>query len=289
MQPVFEKVITPPGSSILVENIKLPYFVSQWHFHPEIEMILINKGTGTLFIGNSMHRFEPGTLALIGENVPHVWMNDKEYYAGTSGLIAHSQVIKFKKDFWGREFASLPEMKPINDILSKASRGILFEDGLKLELRLLLKEIFQVEGMERILKVLDFLTLASQSKSYSYLSIPFDGVPLTQADCQKIDRIYRYLMENFSRELKLADISKVACMNPSALCRYIKTHTLKTLSDILNEIRVGFACKLLTETEQSISQISENSGYNYLSNFYKQFEKLKSTTPGNYRESFGNK
>jgi AraC-like DNA-binding protein len=92
-------------------------------------------------------------------------------------------------------------------------------------------------------------------------------------------------MENFEREINLQEIANIANLNASAFCRFFKAHTLKTLSQVINEIRVSYACKLISETDESISEICFKSGYNYLSNFYKQFEKIKKTAPGNYRKA----
>lgn len=289
MQPIYEKVNTMPDSSITVEDIYLPYFISPWHYHPEVEIIQILEGTGVLFIGNSMHKFSPGTLAIIGSNVPHVWLNGKEYYEKNSSLKAHSQVIKFKTNFWGDIFSKLPEMKLINNLLLKASRGLTFESSLNRILIPLISNAIKVEGMLRMIEVLRILQLMAQSKNYEYLSSSFEGVTLTMADCERIDKIYKYLMDNFSTEIKLSDMAKIANMNNSAFCRYFKTHTLKTLSEVTNEIRVANACTLLAETNESISEICFKSGFNYMSNFYKQFEKIKRMSPGSYRQALSEK
>lgn len=289
MQPVYEKVNTTPDSSITAEDIYLPYFISQWHYHPEIEIIQIIESTGTLFIGNSMHRFSPGTVAIIGSNVPHVWLNDKEYYENKSGLTAHSQVVKFKKDFLGSIFLELPEMKPINNLLSRASRGLMFDPSLNKVLIPRISTAIKVEGMHRIIEVFQILNLMAQSKSYKFLSSSFENVNLTVADCQRIDKVYKYLIDNSSNEIRLFDIANIANMNISAFCRYFKTHTLKTLSEVINEIRIAKACTLLAETNESISEICFKSGFNYTSNFYKQFEKIKQMAPGRYRQALSEK
>lgn len=43
--------------------------------------------------------------------------------------------------------------------------------------------------------------------------------------------------------------------------------------DFLIEIRIGFACKQLIETDKSVGQISIESGYNSISNFNSYFKK----------------
>jgi AraC-like DNA-binding protein len=285
MRPIYEKVISKPDSSISIENNILPYFVSQWHFHPEIEIILIKSGTGTLFIGSAMHRFRAGTLAIVGSNVPHVWLNDKEYYAGDKSLEAHSIVIKFDANLWGGEFAMLPEMKNINELLKRSSKGIyLFTGESNSRLAAAMNRTITETGMPRIISVLNILHIMSKTKDTIYLASSFEGMRSARTDNSKLDRVYKFLLENFSNDIKLSDIAALANMNASAFCRYFKAHTLKTLSDVINEIRIGYACKLLFESRLSISEIGYKSGYNSKSNFYKQFLKYRDMAPGDFRK-----
>ena len=50
----------------------------------------------------------------------------------------------------------------------------------------------------------------------------------------------------------------------------------------VNEIRIGYACKLLHEGDYNISQIAIECGFGDLSNFNKQFKKIKRNTPSQY-------
>ena len=45
-----------------------------WHYHPEIQLVWTWRGHGLRYVGNSVERFEPGDLVLIGANVPHMWV-----------------------------------------------------------------------------------------------------------------------------------------------------------------------------------------------------------------------
>ncbi len=90
-------------------------------------------------------------------------------------------------------------------------------------------------------------------------------------------------MNNFSRKIKLDEIATVANLSPTAFCRYFKSRTNKTFVGFLNEIRVGYACKLLLEREKSASEICYLSGFNNLTNFNIQFKKIKNLTPIEYQ------
>jgi AraC-like DNA-binding protein len=62
-------------------------------------------------------------------------------------------------------------------------------------------------------------------------------------------------------------------------------HTRKTFSQLLNEVRVEHACRLLKDSTQSVSQIAFECGYANLSNFNRQFKQLMNLTPREYLKS----
>jgi AraC-like DNA-binding protein len=72
-------------------------------------------------------------------------------------------------------------------------------------------------------------------------------------------------------------------MNKAAFCRYFKTVTNKTYIQFLNEIRIGYACKILIEEEnKNITDVAFLSGFNNMSNFNRQFKLVQGMSPSAY-------
>ena len=71
-------------------------------------------------------------------------------------------------------------------------------------------------------------------------------------------------------------------MNASACSRSFKRVHRKTFSKYVNEIRIGYACKLLIENDLNISAIAYETGFNNLSNFNRQFKMIKKISPSAY-------
>ena len=86
-------------SSFTVKTNRYPYFLKLWHFHPEMELVYVRKSNGTRFIGDNIEPFEKGELFLIGENLPHMMLNDDRYFEPNSKLIAEAMVVHFRKEF----------------------------------------------------------------------------------------------------------------------------------------------------------------------------------------------
>jgi AraC-like DNA-binding protein len=94
--------------------------------------------------------------------------------------------------------------------------------------------------------------------------------------------VFDYVMLNFPREIRLDTVADVAHMSPTAFCRYFKQRTRKTFSRFLNEVRIGNACKLLLEGDNTVTEVSFNCGYNNISNFNRQFKAISKFTPSEY-------
>lgn len=97
-------------------------------------------------------------------------------------------------------------------------------------------------------------------------------------------RCMELIVENLSDpQLSNAQLAKVLHCSPVYLSRYFHQKTGSTITQVINEKRIEFAARLLTETSMSISEIAYATGYTNSSYFIKVFRKLKEETPGNYR------
>lgn len=103
-----------------------------------------------------------------------------------------------------------------------------------------------------------------------------------------MNKVYQFVLEHFSQEISLLQVSKLVHLSPQSFCRYFKSRIKKTFSQFLIEVRIGHACKLLAETDKSVSHICYESGYNNFSNFNKHFKKVIGKTPSKHRDYYTN-
>ncbi|MBS1566808.1 MAG: helix-turn-helix transcriptional regulator, partial [Bacteroidetes bacterium] len=69
---------------------------------------------------------------------------------------------------------------------------------------------------------------------------------------ERLDDVYQYVSENFSRKISLQEISKVANYSPNAFCRFFKNNTGKTFVQYLLEVRVAHACALIADENKNL-------------------------------------
>jgi len=284
MKPQLLKVQPGLNYSFSVRHDIVPYFHNRWHYHPEIELIYIEKGFGTQFVGDSIQRFTEGDILLVGSNLPHYWRCDDVYFQPCCELKAEATVVHFLHNFWSEQFLNLPENKKIKELIEASKRGIYIAESIRPTLIKLLKKMLLVHETERIILLLEALILIADAKDNIILSaVSFENL-LQQTEKDTINKIYAYSLKHFKEKIRLEEIAEVAHISPHSFCRYFKTRTRKTYSRFIQELRIGHACKLLIESNLTLTQICYDSGFNNQTNFYKCFKAITGKTPFEYQK-----
>jgi AraC-like DNA-binding protein/quercetin dioxygenase-like cupin family protein len=284
MKPLLKIIDTQQNNAFQIMKVQEPYFFPSWHFHPEYEIMLVVEGTGMRFVGDSMERFEAGDLVFFGSNIPHLYRSDAAYYEKESTLQSKATVVYFKENFLGPSFWDMPDVLPIKKLLSLSKRGVKFKGNTRKELKKQIQKLDERnDGIEKIIALLTILKIMSGTKEYDLLSSNAFIRYVEEDDCVRINRVYQYIMDNYTENPSLQQVSEIANMSTTAFCRYFKSRTNKTYTQFLNEIKIGNACKLLVDDNQSISQICFEIGFNNFTHFNSQFKKITGLTPREYQ------
>lgn len=279
-KPFLEKVYPGFGSSVLVKKHTefLKTNKASWHFHPELELVYVNKGQGKRHIGNHFSYFNNSQLLLIGPNLPHNGFTDR---LTTNGF---ETLIQFKEDFLGKDFFELPEMKKIKELFELSKKGILFGSETKIKIGYKIEKLVEKKGFKKLLVFLEILNILSKTSDYTILNVDGYAVETELQDSSKLDIIYKYINNNFKDHISLDQIANVANMTVPAFCRYFKKVTGKTFTKLVNEYRVVHATKLLSESTMSITNISFECGFNNFSHFNKLFKEITGKNASGYRK-----
>jgi AraC-like DNA-binding protein len=285
MKPQLHTLPVDADASFVFKVEEVDYFTIPWHFHKEYELVLIDNSRGTRFIGDNVNHFEDGDLCLIGSNIPHLYRSSEEYYVKKNGLVARSTFIHFTKDFLGNRFFDVPEMKLVNKLLHRSSLAVEIQGRTKKYVISKLDDMKNEKAPQRLLNLLEILVRLSRSNDLKgLLSSGFSAS--TTGDSDKINKVFEFIMKNYTEEIYIQDIASKLNMSVPAFSRYFKHHTRKTFSDYVTQIRIGHACRLLMDDNYSVSEISFQSGFDNLSNFYRHFKKTVGVIPKDYRNRF---
>ncbi|RPE12186.1 AraC family transcriptional regulator [Chitinophaga lutea] len=266
--------------------LKEPHFDPNWHFHPEYQLFVVLRGTGTRFTGDHLAPFRQGDFVLTGPNLPHMWQSDPEYFEGNKDLWTEGIVVYLPEDFLGNGFLEKKEAWQMRQLLTRSSQGIEFYGNTNQQATLLMQQILLQHDFGRILSLLQLLHLLSQSTECRQLASAGYTNQLKASDTERMNSVHAFVMKNFREKITLDEVAAIANMTPTSFSRYFKTHANKNFSDFLTEIRIGYACKLLMDENIDVAQVCYDSGFYTLSNFNRAFREITGYNPLAYRKKY---
>ncbi|WP_425238049.1 AraC family transcriptional regulator [Ulvibacterium sp.] len=250
---------------------------SSWHYHPEIELVYVNGGSGKRQIGSHVSYYGNGDLILIGSNLPHCGF--------TNALTGNESetVVQMKADFLGNDFFNIPEMKKIQSLFEMAQGGIAFSGKTKRKIGEKM-EILEYQGdFQRLLSILNILNELAISQDFKVLNAEGFSMKTEVKDNDRINKVFNHVKANFKEEISLDEMADLVSMTVPSFCRYFKKITNKTFVQFVNEYRLVHASKLLAEKPMSITDVCFESGFNNFSHFNKQFKAFTGQNPSEYR------
>ncbi|MEI7524397.1 MAG: AraC family transcriptional regulator [Mariniphaga sp.] len=280
------RLMKEPDKSFIVFHEKNIF--SPWHQHPEFELVLIKKGRGKRMIGDHVETFEENDLLLLGPHLPHEWLCDNTFYSPEGGFLGEGIVIQFLPDFLGAQFFEIPENKPLKKVLQDSARGIKFSLKTKEKLIPLMNKIIKLPMTKQLYALFSIFKIISNSNDNMMLCSPLFMEPLHTVVNTPMQRAMQYILQNFQKDATIEGVLSCTKMSNTAFCKAFKSSYRMTFKEYLLSIRVGYACNLLTDENLNISEIAYNSGFENISNFNRQFKKIKGTTPSVFRQTHYN-
>ncbi|HWA87896.1 MAG TPA: AraC family transcriptional regulator [Opitutus sp.] len=284
MRAIYEAIHIPEKASFRCMHSLGRAFIGRWHFHPEIELMFVERGSsGMRFVGDHSESFREGDLVLVGPDLPHFWLNDNPH--GPLGA-ARAYVVQFPEDFLGPAFWLTPEFRPIGALLRRSQRGIRFAGPAVRKVAATLRMLSRATGAARVLLLLQILDVLARSREQVVLSSAAYLPELNRADAARINAVCRYVGENLSGEIWRDKAAALARLQPETFSRFFRKKMGCTFSAYVSQLRISRAIHLMTEENMNISEACFASGFNNLSNFNAQFRALKGMNPRGYLGRF---
>lgn len=279
-KPILQQVNPFMDNSIVTRSFEHPEqnIYKYWHYHRELELIYINKGSGKKYVGSNFSYFNNGELVLIGPFLPHYSFIDPQ----KPGQIKYS--IQMREGFPGVSMLMIPEMQPIKKLLERAVFGISFHGKTKAKVGRKVEKLMNDKPLEQFIRTLQILKDLAFSEEYKVLNTGDFKVDIIPQDYERLQGIFNFVRENFKRQISLDEAADIASMTSPSFARYFKKVTGKTFTHFVNEYRLVHASKLLAETSLSITDVCFESGFNNFSHFNKQFKEYTGKSPSDYRK-----
>lgn len=255
---------------------------SRYYYHPQLEIVYFEKSDGMSIIGDKVNIIKDGDIFMLGQNLAHMFIHDEKY--AIKKIKVRLIVMHFLPDFGGKDFLELSDLRSLKLLLKKADRGISIEGKTRVQVGKIMKQMLTKKGSGKMILLLQALILIAGSKDTKMI-LPIGFQPqINEQNEDRINDVYSYTMKNFNQKIHTKLIASIAHLSEHSFCRYFKTKTGKTYTNFLHEIRIKHACKLLSESKFSISQIINECGFVNYANFFRYFKMLTGKTPAEYQK-----
>ncbi len=283
MRASLEKVALRPGESFAYREFRPVRFDSPWHFHPECELTLVESSHGMRFVGDSIERFEPGDLVLLGSNLPHYWTNPPDLVGS-----AHSIVVQFRLDLLGPGWLETPEFTVVRRLLARAARGVHFRGRPAVAAARRLRTMGRLGPFPRLQLLLETLHALAAAPGARLLASAGFAPVMKAGDESRLGRVLDYVNRRAKEGVQQREAARHAGLSPAAFSRYFRKKMGHTFEAFVNEVRIGRICRaLIEEPDRSVAEIAFAAGYNNLANFNRQFRRRMGLAPVGYRKEHG--
>ncbi|WP_224491134.1 AraC family transcriptional regulator [Robertkochia flava] len=282
---VIHREITPlkEDDCFLVFDRSRNDFTFPIHFHPEYEINFIQNAKGAKrIVGDHIGEIDDYELVMIGPNVYHGWEN----YNNDTSRTLHEITIQFPKDLFDSLLLNKNILKPIKELFKSSRHGVLFSKETVLAVESKLHSLSKKSGFDNFLafqSLLYDLAVSRDKKTLTNFSI---GDPNDFHNSERIEKMYSFIKENYQQRIKVEDAADHINMTEISFSRLIKKSTGKTFTELVNEFRLRYATRKLIETNESISEICFDSGFNNISNFNRRFKDKQGCTPTEFRANY---
>lgn len=257
-----------------------PTPLARWHYHDEYELHLITSTSGKAFVGDWIGPFQAGHLVLTGPRLPHNWVSMD---MPQDGVAQRDLVIQFPHEPLVKAADTIPELREVLPLLERAKHGIEFF-GLSETAEQHWRRVKTARGLRRLTAFCDFLADLAACTDYRLLSSVQLQSDDDDASIDQIHAVVSRITDHLAEEHSASALAAELGMSESRFSRFFRKATGNTFTDFVNRVRISRACQLLMDTDQQVTHICYEVGFNNVANFNRRFLEIKGMTPTEFRK-----
>lgn len=243
-------------------------FFPNWHEH--IELLYIINGSGKFFLNSKPINAKSGETIIANSNELH--------YMTSSSAVDYLCVIinpSIFNDVNCKNIilkSKISEDRFISDIFNDIYNEHISEDSCS----------------DIAIKGKIYILMAYLIRHHAAEQLPQSEYDMRIAKMKTINKILDYIHQNYKIPFSTGILAKELFLSESHLCRIFKSATGFSVIEYLNRYRIEKAAVLLKNTNESISTIAQNTGFDNLNYFDRIFKRYKKVSPNIFRKSTTN-
>lgn len=283
----FQKELKQHGNEqfpFLVSYQKLSEYESgsfMWHWHPEIEITYVRKGTMCYKVNNLVYHLKEGDIVFNNSGALHSGTMENQEDCAYIPVTFDSRLI------YGF-FQSTVNSKYVDPVIQDSMLPAICIDQ---------SESWHKPFREYLLRIIDLdekkpdfyeldITICLQSMwrlLLEHITYEPQASRENSLEYDRIKKILSYIEENYQNKITLNDIAGHIHLCESECTRLFKRHMNTTLFAFLQEYRIERSLEFLQD-DQPVSAVADKAGFSDPNYYSKVFAKIKGCSPREYRK-----
>ncbi len=264
-------------------SVDIPDVSISWHWHSELELILVEKGRIKLYAGSRQLMLKEGDGAFVNADIMHT----VEIADETQGALIHS--IVFHPRLVGGTENCVYWEKYLNPLINNERYAVQL---------LSCNNDWQKGILDRIRRA--WLEIAAEKHGYEFrvrnelseILLELGGhqrqetISITQKvrrNEHRMKQMLNYIQDHYFELILLENIAEAATISKSECLRCFREILDMTPLRYVNQYRLLIAAQNLSETDWQVSEIGDSCGFREMGYFAAQFKKKYGVTPTEYR------
>lgn len=283
----FQKELKQHGNEqfpFLVSYQKLSEYESgsfMWHWHPEIEITYVQKGTMCYKVNHMVYHLKEGDIVFNNSGALHSGTMENQKDCAYIPVTFDSRLI------YGF-FQSTVNSKYVDPVIQDSMLPAICIDQ---------SESWHKPFREYLLRIIDLdekkpdfyeldITICLQSMwrlLLEHITYEPQASRENSLEYDRIKKILSYIEENYQNKITLNDIAGHIHLCESECTRLFKRHMNTTLFAFLQEYRIERSLEFLQD-DQPVSAVADKAGFSDPNYYSKVFAKIKGCSPREYRK-----
>ncbi len=261
-------------------SIPLDFSFVPTHWHEEMELIVIQKGSGQVTIDLISSTVSAGDILFVLPGQLHSIEQKSNLTMEYENILFKPSLLRaVGQDLCYREF-----LQPFFSGITDFPAHVTPDHPDHSRLQFCITQIDQLcdkrpTGYQLAVKglLLQLFFLLISASPVEHLN------PKGKKFLDKIKLILSHIQENYARPIPIKEVADICFYSESHFMKFFKDCMGVSFTQYLNNYRLQAAAQLLRETDDNILEIASSAGFDNLSYFNRTFKKKYGLTPGQYR------
>jgi len=253
---------------------------SHWHYHKEVEFLLILRGELTAFCKQQRFVLRKGDIAIFGSSEPHTTVPTKD--GPLSYLVFQIDLRKY----W--DLSTLGDMQHFSEVVRPLSAlNYVYKEHphARSQTGALIREIYQEMNEKQVGYE---LAVSARIKNILLLLLRHDtGKLLHYQDYQLLERLrpaMDYIDARLSEKLSVSELSALMNMSYTHFIKTFKKAVGMSFTEFVVQQRIKKAEQMLLTGRHSIAEVAESVGMSNLGHFYDSFRQYNGCSPKQFKD-----